>query len=86
MNLSVVYHHTVAYLHDPGHFTDGGEASSDEHVAEDSVPKSKSFVINFRKETSVSTLNDKRKSKKLHPLLIVFGFFRFTIVLRKPNF
>jgi len=86
MNLSVVYHDTVAYLHDPGHFANGGKASSDEHVAKDGVPKSNSFVINFWKEASISTLNDKRKSKKLHQLLVASGFFRFTISLRKPNF
>ena len=47
MNLFVVYHDTVAYLHDPSDFADGGEASSDEHVAEDGVPESKSLVVNF---------------------------------------
>jgi len=47
MNLFVVYHHTVAYLHNPGDFANGGESSSDDHVAEDGVPENKSFVINF---------------------------------------
>lgn len=83
MNLFVIYHNTIATLHDPSDFTDCGEASSDEHVAEDSVPESKSFVVNFWHETPVGTLDDKRKSKKLHPFLIVFSFFRLSIILCK---
>jgi len=57
MDLFVVNHYAVADLHDPGYFTNRSESSSNEHVTEDGVPESKSFVVNFRKETSVSTLD-----------------------------
>jgi len=86
MNLFVVYHYTVAHLHDPSYFTNGGETSSDKHVTEDGVPESKSFIINFWQETPISTLNYKRKRKKLHPFLVVFSFLRFTIILCKIDF
>jgi len=86
MDLFVVNHYAVADLHDPGYFTNRSESSSDEHVTEDGVPESKSFVVNFRKETSVSTLDHEWKTKKFHPLLILFCFLRLSIVHFKIYF
>lgn len=90
MNLLVLYHSSVCNLHDPCHFSDCRESSTYEHVAPNGVPESNSFVVNFRHETSISTLEHKWNGQELHPFLILFGFFTFAIIpgkidLTKPQ-
>ena len=76
IELLIAPHKSKGHLHDPCHFSDSRESSSDENTIEGCIPECNPVVINLWEEASPRALKYVRATQHLHPpdiFVHVFG-------------